>query len=89
MVGYFSTYALGNLISVQLWEQMQKDIPNMEEQIRKGEFADLLQWLVTNIHQHGKKYKPQELVQRVTGSKIDAAPYMRYLKTKYSDIYGL
>ncbi len=89
MVGYFSTYALGNLISMQLWEQMQKDMPNMEEQIRKGEFSDLLQWLVTNIHQHGKKFDPQELVQRVTGSKIDAAPYMRYLKTKYSDIYGL
>jgi len=89
MVGYFSTYALGNLISVQLWEQMQKDMPKMEDQIRQGEFADLLQWLVTKIHQHGKKYEPQELVQRVTGSKIDAAPYMRYLKAKYSDIYGL
>ena len=89
MVGYFSTYALGNLISVQLWEQILKDIPDMQNQIRKGDFADLLEWLVTNIHQHGKKYEPQELVQRVTGSRIDAAPYMRYLKTKYGDIYGL
>jgi carboxypeptidase Taq len=89
MVGYFSTYALGNLISVQLWEKMQSDMPDMEEQIRKGEFGDLLAWLVTNIHQHGKKYEPQELVQRVTGSKIDSAPYVRYLKTKYSQIYGL
>ena len=89
MVGYFSTYALGNLISVQLWEKMQSDMPDMEEQIRKGEFGDLLAWLVKNIHQHGKKYEPQELVQRVTGSKIDSAPYVRYLKTKYSQIYGL
>lgn len=89
MVGYFSTYALGNLISVQLWEKMQSDMPDMEEQIRKGEFGDLLAWLVTNIHQHGKKYEPQELVQRVTGSKIDSAPYVRYLKTKYGQIYGL
>lgn len=89
MVGYFSTYALGNLVSVQLWEQMLKDMPDMEVQIRNGAFANLLQWLVENIHQHGKKYEPQELVQRVTGSKIDAAPYMRYLKSKYSDIYGL
>ena len=88
MVGYFSTYALGNLISVQLWEQMQNDIPDLEEQIRKGKFAELLQWLVTNIHQHGKKYEPLELVKRVTGSPIDAAPYLRYLKAKYSEIYG-
>ena len=55
---------------------MQSDMPDMEEQIRKGEFGDLLAWLVTNIHQHGKKYEPQELVQRVTGSKIDSAPYV-------------
>ena len=89
MVGYFSTYALGNLISVQLWEQMHADMPDLDEQIRKGEFAALLEWLVTNVHQHGKKYEPQELVGRVTGSKIDAAPYMRYLKNKYSEIYNL
>jgi carboxypeptidase Taq len=88
-IGYFSTYALGNLISAQLWEKMLADMPDMLDQIRKGSFADLLQWLIENIHQHGRKYEPQELVQRVTGSKIDAAPYMRYLNTKYSDIYGL
>jgi carboxypeptidase Taq len=64
-------------------------MPDMPDQIRKGSFAELLQWLVENIHQHGRKYEPQELVQRVTGSQIDAAPYMRYLNTKYSDIYGL
>jgi carboxypeptidase Taq len=89
MIGYFSTYALGNLISVQLWEQLQKDIPELEDQILKGEFSDLLEWLISNIHQHGKKYEPQELVQRVTGAKIDPTPYMQYLKSKYSDIYRL
>jgi len=45
--------------------------------------------LRVKIHQHGRKYEPQELVQRVTGSKIDPAPYVRYLKTKYGQIYGL
>ena len=89
MIGYFSTYALGNLISVQLWEKMLADMPNMEDQIRNGEFAEILAWLVENVHQYGSKYEPQELVQRVTGSKIDAAPYMAYLKKKYSEIYGL
>jgi carboxypeptidase Taq len=80
---------LGNLISAQLWEKMLAEMPNMPDQIRKGEYAELLEWLVTNIHRHGRKYEPQELVQRVTGSKIDADPYMRYLKTKYGEIYGL
>ena len=89
LVGYFPTYALGNLVSAQWWECIQRDIPDVEEQFRRGEFAPLLGWLRQNIHRHGAKFEPQELVQRVTGSKIDPAPYMRYLKNKYSQVYGL
>jgi carboxypeptidase Taq len=89
MLGYFSTYALGNLISAQLWEKIDIDIPDLSEQFCKGEFGALLAWLREKIHVHGNKYEPQEIVQRVTGSKIDAAPYVRYLKEKYSNIYGL
>jgi carboxypeptidase Taq len=89
MLGYFSTYALGNLISAQLWEKITADIPDLSEQFRKGEFGALLTWLREKIHVHGSKYEPQELVQRVTGSKIDSAAYVRYLKQKFSDIYGL
>lgn len=89
MIGYFSTYALGNLISFQLWERINADIPDLTDQIRRGEFAALLGWLRDHIHRHGAKFEPQELVQRVTGSKIDPEPYMRYLQTKYGKIYGL
>lgn len=88
-IGYFSTYALGNLVSVQLWERINADIPDLPDQIRRGEFSALLGWLVDKIHRHGTKFESQELIERVTGSKIDPAPYMRYLTTKYSDIYGL
>lgn len=88
-IGYFSTYALGNLISAQLWEKIRKDIPGLEDQIRKGRFDRLLGWLRENIHRHGRKYNPQDLVQKVTGSRINAAPYVRYLTRKYSEIYGL
>uniref|UniRef100_A0A7C4L0D6 Metal-dependent carboxypeptidase n=1 Tax=Bellilinea caldifistulae TaxID=360411 RepID=A0A7C4L0D6_9CHLR len=88
MIGYFPTYALGNLISVQLWEKILQDIPNLEEQIERGEFSALLGWLREKIHRHGSKYEPQELVEKVTGSKIDPQPYIRYLNTKYRDIYG-
>jgi carboxypeptidase Taq len=89
MIGYFSTYALGNLISVQLWERVNEDIPDLAAQVQEGEFAELLSWLRENIHRHGAKFEPQELVQRVTGSKIDPAPYMRYLETKYCKIYEI
>jgi carboxypeptidase Taq len=87
MIGYFSTYALGNLISAQLWERINTDLPDLPEQIRKGEFSSLLGWLRENIHRHGAKFEPQELIQHVTGSKIDPAAYVRYLKAKFGEIY--
>jgi carboxypeptidase Taq len=89
LIGYFSTYALGNLISVQLWEKINRDIRDLEDQIRKGSFRELLAWLRKNIHWYGHKYDPQELVERVTGSRISPEPYVRYLTKKYGDIYGL
>ncbi len=89
MIGYFSTYALGNLISVQFWNCLQNTIPDVQEQIERGKFGDLLAWLRENIHRHGAKFEPQEIVERVTGSKIDPGPYLRYLNEKYGSIYGL
>ena len=88
-IGYFSTYALGNLVSAQLWEKINKDIRDLDDQIRKGNFSELLAWLRKNIHQHGQKYEPQKLVEKVTGSKISSQPYVRYLTKKYSEIYNL
>ena len=89
LMGYFSTYALGNLVSAQLWEKINKDIKDLDDQIRMGKFDTLLGWLHEKIHIFGHKYDPQDLVQKVTGSKIDAAAYVRYLTKKYSDIYDL
>lgn len=87
-IGYFSTYALGNLISAQLWEKINSEIHDLDDQIRKGNFSELLGWLRKNIHQHGHKFEPQVLVENVTGSKITPEPYIRYLTKKYSEIYG-
>lgn len=87
--GYFPTYALGNLVSAQIWEKINQDIPNLEDQISQGKFDELLGWLRTKIHRFGKKYESQDLVKRVTGSTITPEPYMRYLKTKYAEVYDL
>lgn len=88
-IGYFSTYALGNLVSAQLWECIRRDIPDLDEQFRQGEFFALLNWSREKIHRHGSIYEPQELVERVTGSKINPESYVRYLNQKFGDIYGL
>jgi carboxypeptidase Taq len=88
-IGYFSTYALGNLISAQLWEKMKMDLGDIDELIKRGTFEPLLGWLRQNVHRHGRKFDPQDLVRMVTGSPISPEPYLRYLEQKYSDLYGL
>lgn len=89
LMGYFPTYALGNLISAQLWEVIMRDLPGLEKEMEAGKFSSLLDWLREKIHRHGAKFEPQELVQRVTGSKINGDAYIRYLQTKFGEIYGL
>jgi carboxypeptidase Taq len=89
MIGYFATYALGNLLSVQLWEKMNQDVPNIPDEMAKGEFSSILHWLRENVHQYGSKYSSQELIQKITGSKISAEPYIRYLNQKYHQIYNI
>lgn len=89
LVGYFPTYALGNLLSVQYYEAAIKAHPEIPSEIENGKFSTLLGWLNTNIHQHGRKFNTDELTHRVTGGGMDSAPYIGYLKRKFGEVYGL
>ena len=83
LIGYFSTYLLGTVMSVQIWEKMADDVGDLDELMERGEFTPLREWLGENVHAHGRKYPPQELLQKVVGSGIDAKPYLAYLKRKF------
>jgi carboxypeptidase Taq len=89
ILGYFPTYALGNLVANQLWEKINQDITGLSDQIQRGEFKDLLVWLRENVHQHGTKFDPQDLVKRVVDDTINPDPYLGYLEQKFGAIYQL
>src|SRR5689334_7444156 len=82
-IGYFSTYLLGTVMSVQIWQKILEDVPDLEEQIERGEFGALRAWLGEHVHSLGRKFSPQETLRRATGSAIDPKPYIAYLRTKY------
>jgi carboxypeptidase Taq len=82
-IGYFSTYLLGTVMSVQIWEKAAEDLGDLDDQVERGEFGPLREWLGEHIHGQGRKYPPQELLRRATGSTIDARPYLAYLKRKF------
>ncbi|HZT45119.1 MAG TPA: carboxypeptidase M32 [Gaiellaceae bacterium] len=89
-IGYFPTYALGNLISAQIWERVLADVPDIYDSFEAGEFGPLRDWLREHLHRHGRKYLPSETLERVAGTpQIDPEPYVRYLRGKLADIYGI
>ena len=87
--GYFPTYALGNLYAAQFYETAVAQDPAVGEELGRGSTAALLAWLRENIHRHGKKFTPGELVVRVTGRPLDHAAFMRYATAKFGELYGL
>ncbi len=89
LIGYFPTYALGNLIAGQLWERVSVDIPDLDERIATGELAPLREWLRENVHRHGSKFTSAELLQRAVGAPLSVTPFISYLKRKLSDVYAL
>jgi carboxypeptidase Taq len=82
-IGYFSTYSLGNVMSVQIWERVREDVPELDERFERGEFGALRDWLGEHLHRLARKFPPQGTLERVTGSRIDPEPYLRYLREKH------
>lgn len=89
LIGYFPTYTIGNVLSVQFYEAARRAVPAIPDEMRHGEFAGLLGWLRENICRQGRKYLPDDLIVRATGQPMTAAPYLRYLRDKYGAIYGV
>lgn len=85
--GYFPSYALGYIYSAQLKHQLDKDIPNFDELLEKGDFTLIKNWLNSNIHQYGKMKKPLELMNDITGEGLEPKYLIDYLQQKYQGIY--
>jgi len=82
-IGYFPTYALGNVISLQIWAAVREAIPDLDAQLEAGELGTLSAWLRDNLYSLGRKLTPKETIERITGSPtIDPEPYLAYLREK-------
>ena len=88
-IGYFATYALGNLIGAQLWERARGDLPDLDAQLAAGDGSSLREWLGSHVHRFGRTFPPRELVERVVGGPIAVQPFLDYLNAKLRPIYGL
>ena len=82
-IGYFPTYALGNVISLQIWTVVRQALAGLDGQLAAGDLRPLSDWLRDNLYSLGRKLTPKETIERLTGSpEIDPAPYLEYLRAK-------
>ncbi len=88
LFGYFPTYTIGNVLAAQLFETATEQTPEIRADIARGEFGALLAWLGENVHRHGSRYDPDELVENATGRPMETGPYLRYLRGKFGELYG-
>lgn len=88
-IGYFPTYTLGNIYAAQFFEKMETDLPDLWAGVEAGDLAPVRGWLRENIHQVGRKFTAPELLKRVSGRDLTIEPYMKYLETKFGELYKL
>jgi carboxypeptidase Taq len=87
--GYFPTYTLGNICAAQLFRQVQRDLPDLNELMTRGDFSSLLTWLHDSIYQHGQRYTTAELMQRITGQQPHHAPLVETLRATHGELHGI
>lgn len=81
-LGYFPTYALGNLYGAQILHTMNREI-DVDAVVATGDFSPVRMWLDQHILRHGSLYKPKDLLRKVTGEPLDAKYFREYLSNKY------
>jgi carboxypeptidase Taq len=88
MIGYFPTYALGNLYAAQFFQVLRREVSDWEQQLEQGHFQNILDWLRRNVHKHGRIYSAQELCSRITGETLNPRHLLDHFEEKFGDIYG-
>ncbi|TVP39007.1 carboxypeptidase M32 [Candidatus Nitrosocosmicus arcticus] len=85
LFGYFPTYTLGNLVSAIIASKMRKDLEDYEEDIKRGNFNPIREWLRLKIHQYGSAYAPRVLLDKSLNEGYNPDYFVTYLETKYLD----
>jgi carboxypeptidase Taq len=89
LIGYFPTYALGNLIAGQLFERAEAGMSELDAELAAGQLHGLREWLREHVHRYGAKFSTTELLRREVGGPIAVAPFASYLRRKLSRVYDL
>lgn len=82
-IGYFPSYTLGALVAAQLRAAMERDLPNLADEIRHGRFVAINDWRRDRIWSQASRYSTPELLERATGEKLTARYFEAHLTRRY------
>lgn len=88
-MGYFASYALGNLYAAELFEKMMEDMPDLWDHVEHGQFQPIRDWLHEHVYRVGRRKRATEIVRDATGREPSDEAFLRYLENKFSPLYGI
>ncbi|MCX6139480.1 MAG: carboxypeptidase M32, partial [Candidatus Kapabacteria bacterium] len=88
-IGYFPSYTLGKLYAAMEWNAMQVAIPDVKTRISSGDFAPILSWLRSHIHEYGRTEVPSQIIQRISGRPLTEVDFLNYVGAKARNVYGI
>jgi carboxypeptidase Taq len=80
---YFPSYTLGHMMAAQFYDSMKKDIQNIPDLVRRGEYGPMNRWLADHIHSKGRLQRTDVLLDEVTGGPLKTAPLVNHLQDRY------
>jgi carboxypeptidase Taq len=87
--GYFPSYTIGNLYAASLGAKMQQEIPQMWDQVARGEFSDVLAWLRDRIHSAGHLYDAPRIVENAVGQRDHVEDLVAHLWNRHGALHGV
>ena len=88
LFGYFPSYALGSAYGAQMLKVMERDIP-VWDYVARGDLKPIVAWLTERIYQYGSMLRPNEIILKACEAPFDPRYYVEYLRSKYTEVYGL
>lgn len=86
LFGYFPTYSLGNVYAGCLFKSLKRDLPGLDEDLRRGETGAATGWMRDRLQRHGGLRLPAETVEQACGFAPEETPLMDYLDAKFSEL---
>jgi carboxypeptidase Taq len=85
----FQNYTIGSVLAAQLAAAAERDLGDLDDLIRDGDFEPLHDWMTEHVHRHGQRYTTDELVAEATGEPLTADYFLDYVEEKYGELYDL